>query len=279
MAIDDLATMPFPLSKASEQIDLKSIQHAQEIVAERKRNIALCSGNYLTADFSIYLLEEKDVTIRIGNGGICSMFNGDSEKAVSQFQKGKNCIAAKQKIQDVLLFENTTSIRLSELELKDTEDERSCFDIIPSNCYDLNRSQRKLAEIIYGSGDNFKKSMESLDESGVNRTSIYVLNPNYARNNLDDQSGILRLCVLYGYGTGSSFDAAKGDIKDERILLRGRRFVGEKDRQKISDFYKLLKSNPRATKVAADCLYDDIAPQMGLINALYLSSKHKDILL
>ena len=280
MALEGLVNETGVLAKTFSKLDPDTIQHASGITNDRRtledkeKRQELRNKWFWTADSSLYRVEDGEAVLYFGNRDTNLIFKNIDEATI-QLLRDNNYVPSREDIKSVVdsvETGNTLRIKLSELELKGDNNEWKYFDIDTSDYDNLNSTQREFAENIYGQGDDFIKNMEMFEKAGKFITRVYVFNPDYIKENVEEDGAIARASWLSNFGNDSDFYAYGRDVDSSDDSLRGVPLVGEADTQKINEFYSLLEKNPSAIKLAKDMLNKGTAPIMLDIGSSYFTN-------
>ncbi len=221
MALEGLVNERGTLAGAFSKLDLSTIQHAAEITNDRRADKDLRNKWFWTADFAMYTLKDNKVYLNLARRENNLIFK-NIEEATSQLINNGNYIPKKEDIEAVVKSNSTLKINLSDLKLKKHDNEFSYFKI-DTNRYNkkLNQVQREFAERGHGKEDDFEKNMKMFKDNDIDTTRIYVLNPNYVRDNVKENNAIARACWLSYFGCSSYFIAFDWDVVDPGGSLRG----------------------------------------------------------
>ena len=66
--------------------------------------------------------------------------------------------------------------------------------------------------MIYGQGKDFDKAMKMFSQAGIESTRVYVLNPEYVQDNVQDGQAVVRACGRGSFSVDSIFIALGGDV-------------------------------------------------------------------
>jgi len=235
MTLENLVNKQGSLAKIFLQFDSNTIQHSREITNDRRilENEAereeLRKAWFWTVDFSLYTIEDNDVVLYLGERKNNLIFK-NIEEATNQLAKNNNYIPKKEDIETVISSKSTLITKLSDLELKEHDDELSYFEIdtVKYNGT-LNKAQRTFAERVYGQEDDFKNNMKMFRDASISTTRIYVLNPKYVKNHVKEGSAIARACGLGSFDYSSDFNAYGRGVGGSSVALRGVPKVAEGD--------------------------------------------------
>ena len=222
------------LAETYAQLDPNTIQHSAEITNDRRSDRDLRNKWFWTADFAIYTHKDNRVYLNLATRENNLIFK-NIEKAIEQLTKNENYIPEKEDIETVISSKNTLKTKLSDLKLKEHSDEDCYFEINTAK-YNrtLNKAQRTFAERVYGQGDDFKKNMKMFKDNGINTTRIYVLNSDYAKDNVQKENAIALACGLVSFGGSSYFSADVKNVDNPDGSLRGVPKVAKGDNSKLN---------------------------------------------
>ncbi len=248
-----LETLVGPLAQTLPQLERATILHSDQLTTERRTNPELRNQWFYTADSALYIVEKEgmkdEVFLYLGREPTNPIFNNIGE-AIRQLISTGNYIPPKEDVEAVIKAESTLRIKLSDLKLQGDASEWRYFEINTADYDRLNKHQRKVAERVYGSGEDFVKNMKMLNKAAIRETTVNVLNPDYVKNNVPQNGAIARVSRLLGFVNDSVFYAVGRGV-DNRNGLRGvRNVVAEGDTPKvevdpITDAYKtILGANP-----------------------------------
>jgi len=241
----------------AKQVDLNTVQHAREIQKDRLNDKDLRGMWFWTADFPLYTMENKEVTLYLADIENNLIFK-NLDDAVSQLRNKNNYFPKDSDISKVINSTTTLKTELSDLKLQNLDNEWSYFEIYTAsktedkkhNYDSLNPAQKAIAEKVHGQGEDFHNTMKMLNKSGIATTKIYVLNPDYVKKTLNsnDAKSLARGSFLSSFGNLSDFNAYYGDVDYNNRRLRG---VSSEARsaeaQKIDQYdeaLKLITGNP-----------------------------------
>ena len=233
MTLDNLVNIQGRLAETYSQLDPNTIQHSAQIMNDRRTDKDLRNKWFWTADFSMYKVEDDEAVIYIAGRENNLIFNNIDE-ATNQLRRNDNYVLEPGEIATVVASVEsgeTLRVKHSDLNLEKYDHEFSYFEIDTDN-FDktLNQEQRAVAERFYGQGNDFEKNMEMLNESGISKTKVYVLNSDYVKNHIEEDGAVARACGLGSFGFGSSVIAGGRCVVNPGGSLRGVLLeVGEAD--------------------------------------------------
>ena len=255
MPIDNLVSIQGPLIEIFSQLDSNTIQHADEITNARRANEELRNQWLWTADGTIYTIEQdsckhcgsdcsgpEDAFLYLTRGKDNPIFKNIQE-ATRQLIHNYNYVPSKEDLEAAINSEDTLKAKLTDLNLQSYSSEWSYFEIDTKKYGQLNPEQRKVAERVYGQGNDFQENMKMLrKEAGINTTRVYVLTPNYIKEHAENDSAIARACRLSNFDGDSYFDANGSYVGDPNYWLRGVPVSAEGATQKIPAELEKIKT-------------------------------------
>jgi len=223
-----LETLVGPLAETFPQLIRGTILHSDALTTERRLNSKLRNQWFYTADSNVYTIEDDEAVWYLGREPTNPIFN-NIEEATQQLIRTGDYILPNEKrgeINAVIKAEDTLRVRLSDLRLLGGGGVFLYFGIDTANYGKLNPEQRRVAERIYGQGDDFVGNMEMFNESGITKTRVYVLNPDYVKRNVPEDGGLARASRFVLFGFDSRFYAVSWFV-DFHFGLRGARNVAD----------------------------------------------------
>lgn len=222
LQISGLENIAGALLETYKQLDPSTIQHAHEIMNEKRTNKDLRDQCIITADHSMYAVEDDEEFLYF-SGRENNLIFQNIEEAVKQLKETDNYKPTREGIEQVIESAkagNTLKVKISDLKLVTINNEYGYFKIDTKNYDKLNPEQRKLAERVYGEGEDFIENMKMLNDSGIGMAMVYVLTPKYVKQHAKENP-ISRPSWLNGFGYDSSFNTNGGDVKSGYNFLRG----------------------------------------------------------
>ncbi len=205
------------LRETCKLFQLDTIQHVDQLMNRRRTNAELCDQWFYTADGEIYFLKGKQniptLAITRGSHNPVLIHMDDS---FTKFTENYNYRLSQADVEQALAAPETVQIALPDLRLSERASEYFNYLVIrtkPSKYGQLNREERKLAERVYGRGDDFVQNMKMLRDRGIRKTRIQVLNANYVRT-YAALSAIARVSWLGNFNYDSNFSASLRDIQN-----------------------------------------------------------------
>lgn len=236
-----------PLAQSIPQLVLDTIQHADQITAERRANPALRSNWFYTADGALYAVENGNPVLYLTRGAVNPILK-NPQVAAGQLLSTGNYTPSQADISAAISSPDTLKITLSELGLRRHDDEFSYFEINTGKPDKLNPAQRRMAERVYGQGNDFMPNMNMLkDREKIISMRIYVLNPRYVKEHAQPGSAIARACRLFHFGNDSCFDADGQGVGSHNALRGVRREAAGGGALKIdpvAQAYQTILQNP-----------------------------------
>lgn len=264
------------LAEIYRKLDPDTIQQSDEITTERQTNEDLRGNGLWTANLGLYRIDDAKLRYGIGCRKTFNKIAGqDIKKFCEQLIGEDNYLLTNEQITSLdELGSDILWVAPSGLELEQGNDEY-CYFKINTVKYDegLNQEQRKIAEKVYGQGNDFKKNMEMFKDVRIDTTKIFVLNPSYVKTHVKGDSVIARVCWLYSFGNDSDFGAGDWGVGSSSSCLRGVPKVAEGDTRKINyaDAINLIVKNQSEALKYVDA--KEAAGFLNLANQFYNSKK------
>jgi len=260
------------------QLDPSTIQHARDVMNERRTNEVLRRQWFRTADHSMYTSEDGEAILYFAGRDNNLIFQNIDE-AVKQLTETNNYKPTKEGIEQVVesaKLGKTLRVKISDLKLETDNDEHGHFNINTKNYDNLNPEQRKFAEKVHGEGKDFVENMKMLKDSRIETTGVYVLNSEYGKEHAKD-SPISRASWLGDFDGSSIFDANCGYVVNSNVCLRGVRLgsvaegdSAQKSVDKYKEAYKTILGN---RKNALKSMTPEIATGISKLMTDYLKQK------
>ncbi|MFH1072095.1 MAG: hypothetical protein V1743_01565 [Nanoarchaeota archaeon] len=245
MALTDLISPQGRLIDVAQQVDLSTVQHAAEIMNDRRTHEKLRNMWFWTADFPLYTVKDGKAVLHMATREHNLLFQ-HLDEAVSQLREKNNYFPPDEDIGSVVGASSTLKLQLSELDLKEHTAEWSYFEINTREHASLNSCQRSFAERVHGRGQDFVQNMEMLNRAGISVTRIYTLNPKYVKETLQKKKpqsqSLARACALDCFYSDSGFLADGRGVGSGLGRVRGVPKVGAADAQKISQYETALQT-------------------------------------
>ncbi len=198
--------------------------HVDQLMHERRTNPELCNQAFYTADGELYFLQGGTPTLAITREKD-NLVLRHLDDAFTQLTTANNYRPDVQEAQQSIKAKETVVIDLTKLRLQGNEVEWQYLGISTTEYDKLNPEERKLAERMYGQGDEFGASMALLKEARIQETRIYVLNPAYVQKEAA-QGPLGRASLLFKFSDISNFVADDRNVGSSN-RLRGVR-LGER---------------------------------------------------
>lgn len=212
-SIDGMAleTLVGPLAKKFSQLVRGTILHADQLTNERRTaedplRAELRNQMFYTADSPLCTVEDGEGILYLGRNKVNPVFNNLVEAALQLIATG-HYIPPKADMEALINAEDTLRVRLSDLGLQETISEWSYFEIDTADYNGLNEHQRTVAERVYGQGNDFIENMKMHNDVGIMKIRIYILNPDYVKNNVPQGGALAWASRLVGFPNDSRFDA------------------------------------------------------------------------
>lgn len=249
MPLEQLVTEFGPLAKTVPLFKPGTIQHADQLTNSRRQDRGLRNTWFNTADSNVYTVEDGEAILYFGRGETNPVFK-NLEEATRQLLQTGNYITSKDELEAVKSAESTLKVKLSESRLQGDDSEWRYFEVDTRNPDSLNKAERAFAERVYGQGDDFIQNMQMLRGTGkkpiIGKTRVYVLNPDYVKQNAPKDGGLARASRLDRFDVGSGF-VAYDRVVGSHFGLRGVRNVAEGDAPRITNpfanAYQVLLEN------------------------------------
>lgn len=236
-----------PLADSVPHLVLDTIRHADQIATERRANPGLRNNWFYTADGALYTVEGDNAVLYLTRGSSNPILK-NPQAAASQLLGAGNYIPSQEDTAAAISSPDTLKIVLSELGLQKHSDEFSYFEINTGKPDKLNPVQRKMAERVYGQGNDFSLNTDMLKgEGNISSTKIYVLDPEYVKQHAKDGNAISRACGLHLFGDVSIFCAYGRDVSLHGALRGVRREAAEGGTPEIGSIaraYHTILQNP-----------------------------------
>jgi hypothetical protein len=168
-----------------------------------------------TADFPMYSVEDGEVFLYIAREPNNLFFDNFAEGTRQLHKTGHYTLTDRNNIDRVVHAADTLRICLSNLDLVDNPKPKIKTFEFDTEDYDvLNAEQRRLAERLFCSGDEFKEYMRILNNreyllrSPIFSISVIVLNPDHVKHYCPANGALATASMLGNAARGSSFYAA-----------------------------------------------------------------------
>ncbi len=219
MTTDKLVNIYGYLRKAYNTAVPNTLRHVDELMTERRTSVELCRRTFYTADGALYFMDEKKPKLALTREPENLVLRHIDDAFIQLVFEGDYCPNPAEAT-SAIKARTTEVFDLSKLKLKtDDDDEFSFMEVSPTEYDRLNPEQRRLAERVYGKGDDFVLNMKMLKEDDIDMTKVYVLNPKYVRE-YAKSSPIGRTGWLNNFDEGYIFAASDREV-DCYCDLRG----------------------------------------------------------
>ena len=210
------------LKDAYAQIQRGTMRTAAEITTERRTNESLRKSVYYTADGIIYWMQDGKpmlyITPEEGNLVLRHLADAQNSSYV-QLVGNQNYRPLLDEVREVISpQQGAEKFDLSDLVLASGNDEWQYFTIGTSP-WDYNKligTGKRLAERVFGSGQDFTAAMQMFADAKITATNIYVLKPSYVAGNAVNPLG--RASWLNYFGSNSIFDAGGRSVGNHNAL-------------------------------------------------------------
>ncbi len=206
------------LGECLSQLQPGTIRHVDELVTERRTNEELRNLWFYTADGELYFMDNDKPKLAMTREAD-NLVLRHIDDAFPQLTSGGNYHPALAEATSAIKASTTEVFDLTALNLKKHDDEFSFIEVPTTNYDSLNHEQRRLAERVYGKGNDFVLNMAMLKQSGINTIKVYVLNPEYVKEHAKS-SPIGRASWLINFDSVSNFYAFVRGI-DYDFCVRG----------------------------------------------------------
>jgi hypothetical protein len=215
---------------AYEELEPDSMQHADQIMTERRDNADLRGKAFYTADGELYRTFRG--TERLGITRLPqNLVLANLQEAYESLTQTGNYFPPEKAARTSFNHDDTVQLDIRGLEVIEDSSEYGHFVIDPKNTKGLNSEQLRAAVRIYGPDEeNFGQNMERLAEEGK-MPNFYVLMPGYVRETLKTANKKFLGRASWLNYFNDSFDADDRSV-DSRNALRGVRRIREADAPK-----------------------------------------------
>ena len=242
--LDTLVNIPGNLKTAYTAAVPGTLRHVDELMTERRTDNSLGSLWFYTADGELYFMDNGKPKLAMTREADNLVLRNIGD-AFTQLTSNGNYRPNQTEAERAIKASTTEVFDLSELKLKKNDDEFSSMEVSTVKYDKLNSEQRRLAERVYGKGDDFVLNMKMLEQAGIDTTRVYVLNPNYVKVHAKD-SPIGRASWLGDLDYDSLFNASGRSINyDGRVRGVRREVAAEGDAPKNA-----VPSAPQEIKLA-----------------------------
>lgn len=234
--------------KCFREIDPQTIQHAHEILNDRRKdedlrwcliNKKLPTTLFFTADFLLYDIENGETILYWGDREHNLIIKNIQEVKKQVMQNRPYYHPKKEEVGWVKKAETTLRVKLNELRTEGIDNERCCcfkFEDINPPHTKLNLAERNLIGRVLGQGKDFIQNWEMLRDEGIPEIRIFLHTPQYvqkhAQNGAYAVTAALDQCYIQYEGNltmrilkgGNTCDLYAEDIRfTQTNVLRAKR--------------------------------------------------------
>lgn len=163
-----------------------TMSHVDQLMNERRTNLNLRGQWFNTADGILYFLQGKKPMLAITRGKdnlVLRHLNEAVDSSYDQLVETGNYRPNALEFQQSITAKDTVVIDLTKLRLDHFASYVYYLYISTTKYHKLKPEEQKLAERIYGQGNDFSANMEMLNEAGIKKTRVSLLNPAYVHKN------------------------------------------------------------------------------------------------
>lgn len=148
---------------------------------------------FYTADGPLYSVEGKKKIptlwlTREPQNLVLRHLDDDRENSYLQLTQGSgNFFPDVRDAKAAMKANDTLRINLTRLRLQGNEPEWRRLEFAPDAVDELLREERMVVERVYGRGETFARTMKTFQQEGIPSLRIYMLNPDYVRENAVDR--------------------------------------------------------------------------------------------
>ena len=216
-----LETVVGTLAEAYKSLRPGSILHVDEFMKERRTNEELRDQCFYAADGLVYSLqgEKKVPTLAITRASSNPLFQYSKiDEYCQQLLRDQNYRPTPDETQRALSAPDTVLVDLTKLRLQVCNGEFSYLAIDTRKYNKLNQEEQKLAQRVFGKGQDFGLTMEMLADTGIRETRMYVLSPNYVLRDAKENS-LGRASWLADFNSNSYFVALGSNVDVHIVIL------------------------------------------------------------
>ncbi|MEK6900391.1 MAG: hypothetical protein AABX05_04680 [Nanoarchaeota archaeon] len=178
-----LETIGGNLPDAYKQLQPGTMLHADELLKERRDNPELRDYCFHTADGAIYFMDKGVPTLLLTRRGQHPVLKHIDDAYDQIFNKDCHYVVLPEDLESALQSPDTLVIPLPSISL--TSKHGGDYLVIgtdPNSYNKLNIEGRRLAERLYGQGEDFVQNMNHIKKERKRaETRIHVFNPDYVR--------------------------------------------------------------------------------------------------
>ncbi len=287
MTPPNLITVGGNLREGYMQLQPNTMLHVDELTNERRTNPIDVDGTglrkvwFYTADGELYHIRKGTPFLSMTRGDDNPLFYRIDD-AFAELTTDGNFQPTPEEAERALGSYSTVHTNLTELRLQGNEAEWRYLAVQTKKKHGLKFEEEKLARRVFGD-DTFDLNMEMFRDAGITESKIYVLNPNYVKQQASERP-VGRASWLDYFNIDSYFNASDRNIyNNSRVRGVRRGLIREADalengvpsapeKMDISDCYNTLLANE--TKAAA-ALDNTRAAGLSKILTDYLSTRKK----
>lgn len=259
-----LETIRGNLRPLYKELQPGTMQHVDQLMNQRFTYTKYRYECFCTADGGVYVLDGAGKTPSLAiTREVHNPVLKNIDDAFEQLHQNHNYRPVQADVEQALAAPETVLIALPSLRLSGDEAEWGYLKIgtTPAKYDKLNDEERKLAERVYGQGDDFPKNMKMLKDAHIGGTRIYVLNPDYVREHAAE-AAIARASWLDSFDDPYSYfyavDRAFGGgscVRGVRKKTDGDKFSAQKS-DSSSDFLRRGASDSEQVPAGRDTQND-----------------------
>ena len=244
MTIDTFVNIPGNLRDACNAAVPGTLRHVDELMTERRSDVSLRNLGFYTPDGELYFMDGNKPTLAMTREAD-NLVLRHIDDAFAQLTSGGNYHPSVTEATSAIKASATEIFDLNELKLKRYDDEFSAMAVSTTKYDQLSPEQRRLAERVYGKGDDFVLNMAMLKQAGIDTTRVYVLNLEYVKEHAKGSS-IGRASWLNDFEDNSSFNAIVRSVNSgSRVRGVRRGVIAEGARNVNEDHISAQKTDPR----------------------------------
>ena len=219
MNLDTIVNIPGDLRTAYTQAVPGTLRHVDELMNERRTKPTTLQGDNLrnqsfyTADGELYFVDGETPKLAMTREAE-NLVLRHIDDAVAQLTAGGNYRPDPAEAATVIKAKDTEIFDLTKLSFKKHDAEFSYLEVSTTRYDKLNPEQRRLAQRVYGKGEDFVANMAMLRDAGIGTTNVHVLTPEYVKEHAN-RSPIGRASWL------SSFSSSSGFLANDRSIYNG----------------------------------------------------------
>src|SRR3989338_10441574 len=206
-----------PLVKTYGLFAPSTINTGAEISADRITDAGLQGQWFYTANLPLATKRKGKLLLGIGGREAFNAVFGQDTEAVCQELINTDYVQLNQRKKDIILgLERSGDVVFvdpKDMALKGSDAEYRSFPI-RTGSYDKDVTMPRMPFVGagYGLGDMLGRVMGNLKENRISETIVYIMNPEHAAENVNDDGIVARASGLYGFGDGSRFGAGGRNV-------------------------------------------------------------------